>query len=240
MNDASGAEIFEEKFVTGLFDRMSKTYGITNYLSSFGMTERWRKQCIKEISWDKNIQNGCDLMSGMGETWHLIMEQQNVNLVAVDISANMNEKARANLDRNKSWHVTILQENVLKNTITPVSADFVVSAFGLKTFSPESQEALAREIARVLRPGGQLSMIEISRPSHLLMRIPYKFYIKYMIPLIGRLFMGNSEDYRMLGRYCDRFIDCSHFAACLQSAGIHVVMKKYFFGCASGVVGTKV
>jgi len=240
MGYTSDTDIFEEKFVAGLFDRMSKTYGITNYLSSFGMTERWRKQCINEINWHEGLRTGCDLMSGMGETWHLIMEKQKVQVVAVDISLQMNKKARENLQRNISWEVIIHEENVLQNSIRPDSADFVISAFGIKTFSPEKQNLLANEIARILKPGGQISMIEISKPDNLLLRIPYMFYIKYMIPIIGWLFLGNSEDYRMLGRYCEQFNNCSFFTACLENAGIRVVMKKYFFGCASGVVGTKV
>jgi len=61
-------EIYSTEFVENLFNRMSKTYGVVNYLSSFGFTERWRKQCIDEITWD-NLREGYDLMSGMGETW---------------------------------------------------------------------------------------------------------------------------------------------------------------------------
>ena len=46
-------DIYEEKFIIKLFDRMSKTYGTVNYFSSFGFTARWRKQCVQEINWDK-------------------------------------------------------------------------------------------------------------------------------------------------------------------------------------------
>lgn len=42
-------DIYKKEFVEHLFNRMSMTYGVTNYISSFGFTERWRKQCIREI-----------------------------------------------------------------------------------------------------------------------------------------------------------------------------------------------
>lgn len=51
--------------------------------------------------------------------------------------------------------------------------------------------------------------------------------------------MGDSNDYKMLGIYCDNFGDCTKFVTYLKDEGLEVNMKKYFFGCATGVVGKK-
>ena len=235
-------DIYDEQFVGNLFNRMSKTYGAANYVSSFGFTERWRKQCIREINWHSKIENGFDLMSGMGETWNIINKEckQNHQLVGVDISSVMNLKANEKINNYKSLEISVQEENVLRNKIDSNSSDYIVSTFGLKTFSDEQLKILAKQVNRILKLDGQFAFIEISKPQNKLLLIPYMFYLKLLIPLIGKIFMGNSSDYKMLGIYCEKFKDCEKFKLYLEKEGLQVKMCKYFFGCATGVKGKKV
>ena len=232
-------EIYDTKFVNQLFDKMSKTYGITNYISSFGFTEIWRKQCVKEIEWRSDYRLGYDLMSGMGESWHLILNETETKIIGVDISEEMNKRARKKAERNPEWNIEIRQENILDNEIESNSADFIISTFGLKTFSNKQLQKLAIEVKRILKIGGQIAMIEISKPKYWLLKVPYMFYLKTVIPIIGKIFQGNSESYKMLGIYCDKFENCEAFKEELENVGLKVKMKTYFFGCATGIVGYK-
>ncbi len=218
---------------------MSKTYGITNYISSFGFTERWRKQCVNEINWSLELKQGYDLMSGMGESWHLILNRSKVKITGVDISPEMNRKAREHLIKNVEWEVEIREENILNNKIASESADFIVSTFGLKTFSKNQLRELAKETTRILRKGGQIAMIEISVPRNIILKIPYMFYLKIVIPIIGKIFQGDSNAYKMLGIYCEKFQNCESFKKELEHQGLNVEMKSYFFGCATGIIGYK-
>lgn len=235
-------DIYNEKFVENMFNRMSKTYGTANYISSFGFTERWRKQCINEIDWNLDIAKGYDLMSGMGETWNIINRESKHchSLVGLDISPEMNKKAKEKIDKYPSLEIMIREENVLRNKIASNSCDYVVSTFGLKTFSNDQLLTLAKEVNRILKVNGQFSFIEISKPKNILLVIPYMFYLKILIPIIGKIFMGNSSDYRMLGVYCEKFKDCEIFKRHLEEEGLKVQMVKYFFGCATGVKGKKI
>lgn len=239
MESNNREDIYDTQYVSSLFDKMSKTYGITNYISSFGFTERWRKQCVREIDWGTDVKKGYDLMSGMGESWHLILKESNVKITGVDISREMNKKAKRQLTKNKDWEITIREENVLDNQMESETADFIISTFGLKTFSKEQLKLLAKEIARMLRKGGQFSMIEISEPKNWMLRMPYMFYLKSVIPIIGKLFQGDSANYKMLGTYCEQFKNCAFFKAELEKIGLTVELKSYFYGCATGVVGYK-
>jgi hypothetical protein len=79
------------------------------------------------------------------------------------------------------------------------AADIVVSSFGLRTFNCEQQQQLARVVAKLLRPGGVYSFIEISVSSFLPLHAAYLFYLKRVIPVIGWLRLGISDCYCSLG-----------------------------------------
>lgn len=240
MNHSSN--IYDPEFVSGMFDRMSKTYGLANLITSFGFTARWRRQCLNDLPLVKSQSIGYDLMSGMGESWGDIQTKldDKSRIIALDISDEMNKKAAIHLTRLKTKNIELKKANILDNDIPSNSADFIVSTFGIKTFNEEQQKKLAVEIHRILKPEGVFALIEISKPNLLFLKGLYMFYLKIMIPIIGRVFMGNSDDYRMLGKYCSDFGNSQHFHSCLIELGAKSTYKNYFFGCASGVYGTKV
>lgn len=229
-------EIYDPQFVSELFNKMSASYGITNYISSFGFTERWRKRCIGQIKKDINEKVVIDMMSGMGELWHSI-EASNVTIIAVDISPVMNQRARLKAKKSP-YDITVIEEDILENSLTVDSADLIVSSFGLKTFNNRQLKRLAKETYRLLKPGGEFSFVEISEPNHLL-SIPYTFYLKVIIPIIGFLFMGNDNSYRFLGKYCSNFKNSRVFHQFLQEEGLEVSYNSFFKGCATGVSGNK-
>lgn len=237
----SNANLYDPEFVSGMFDRMSKTYGFANLVTSFGFTSRWRRQCVNDLPAIKKSARGLDMMSGMGESWTEIQKliDSEGHIIAVDISDEMNQKAEEHLKRLKNKNVELKQANILKNDIPSGSADFVISTFGIKTFNEEQQEILAREIQRILKPEGSFAFIEISEPKILGLKWAYLFYLRIVIPLIGRLFLGNSEDYRMLGKYCVGFKNSRFFHECLIKQNMNSTYKDYFFGCATGVYGVK-
>jgi len=219
---------------------MSSTYGLTNYISSFGFTERWRKVCIDKIDKTSNSEVIYDLMSGMGELWPTIKRSKlNFSKInAVDISQNMNSIASKN-KKKVDGRANILQQDVLNNKIEPNAADLIVSSFGLKTFNSEQHSKLASELSRILKPGGSYSFVEISVPSNRILQFFYMIYLKWIIPLIGLLFQGNSKDYKMLGIYTSKFGNCEGFHKELLKNGLDSNYQKLFFGCATITWGKK-
>jgi len=230
-------DIYNPIFVRDLFDEMSGTYGAVNLLSSFGFSARWRKQCADEIRFAPN-QTIMDLMSGMGEMWPSIIARSDNSrrLQAIEFSPQM---CRHACEKYSGLDIELLEVDVLENRVPDSSVDVITSGFGLKTFSDEQKVTLANQIARMLKPGGQLSMIEISVPNLAPLRLLYMVYLKFVIPLIGQLFLGNPDNYRMLGVYTEAFRDCTKMTECLNAAGLAVSQKQYFFGCATGIIGRK-
>ncbi|WP_233903071.1 class I SAM-dependent methyltransferase [Stieleria maiorica] len=227
-------------FVRQLFNEMSATYGIVNLVSSFGFCRRWRRQCIEQVSYAESL-TVVDLMTGMGELCPAIAKRigPRGKIVAVDNSPVMCGKARQNHDGRLGCDLDVREEDALGSQIPDASVDVVVSSFGLKTFSHEQTVALAHEVHRILKPGGSFSFIEISVPPARWLRVPYLFYLHTLIPIIGRVLMGNPDNYRMLGVYTVAFGDCQSAISAFQQAGLDPSRRSYFFGCATGLVGRK-
>ena len=227
---------YDSESVRRLFDDMASTYGYVNLLSSFGFTARWRRQVVEGLPL-QSAARVVDLMSGMGELWRSLASgiPASSHVLGVDLSPEMARRGR----RRWPFSVDVLVHDVLDWTPDDASADIVVSSFGLKTFDPEQQQRLAHVVARLLRPGGAYSFIEISVPSFPPLRAAYLFYLKRVIPVIGRMLLGNPDCYRMLGTYTEAFGNASHFADCLRRAGLEASAVSYFHGCATGVRGFK-
>ncbi len=218
---------------------MSATYGFTNYVSSFGFTEKWRHRCIEQLPHHPRPMRGYDLMTGMGELWASLTPRfTEAEVIGIDISPLMLAQAIRKIE-SYPYTITLLQTDVLSNDLPANSADFIISSFGLKTFSTHQLEQLAAEVDRLLKPGGVFSFVEISMPQNRI-RPFYMFYLKRVIPLVGKLFQGDAENYRMLGVYTEKFRDCTVFCKLLKDKGLSVNLTSYFAGCATGVFGQKV
>ena len=225
---------YDPQSVRKLFDEMAATYGRINLISSFGFTARWRHQCTENLPLDR-AQCVFDLMSGMGELWRSLARglSPSATVIGVDISAEMTKRS----SRERGFRVLV--QDVLDGDVPDGVADVVVCSFGLKTFDCEQQRSLARIVQRLLKPGGTYSFVEISVPRFGPLRFLFMFYLKYMIPWIGRLLLGDPQCYRMLGAYTEAFGSASYFGSCLNEAGLETESVRYFFGCATGVRGVK-
>lgn len=234
-------ELFNPKFVSTLFDEMAKTYGLVNLISSLGFALVWRRACVRSAH-IKPASKVVDLMTGMRELCPNLAKASGPkgHISAIDISPAMCIEARkrgAALAQQCS--VEVIEADALRCPLPDASADSVLSSFGLKTFSPEQLQTLAGEVSRILRPGGTFSFLEISVPPQNLLRWPYTAYVKHIIPLIGKLVMGNPDNYRLLWRYTELFGNCRTAQPAFELAGLEVTFKSYFFGCATSLHGRK-
>jgi demethylmenaquinone methyltransferase/2-methoxy-6-polyprenyl-1,4-benzoquinol methylase len=235
-------DIHDPAYVKDLFDRVSGTYGYTNYLASFGFTERWREECVRALGKLRENAVGFDLMCGRGETWReLFATQRSISqLTALDISPEMISGARQHATTLGACNVAFLETDVFDNTIPSGSADFILSSFGVKTFNSTQLSRLAQEIARILKAGGVFSLIEVSDPKGWWLRGLYLFYLRRIMPIVERVFLGYSYGFSMIGVYVERFGDCAELKGYLEAQGLRVDLRRYFFGCATGLSGVKV
>ncbi|RED13055.1 class I SAM-dependent methyltransferase [Pontivivens insulae] len=235
-------DIYDPAFVANLFDRCSRSYRRWSAISSFGFIALWRRQCVGRLATPQNTQPVVvDLMAGTGEVWPYLLRRfpDLETITALDISHRMHVDAVARLHGAYAERITHVEADALKTDLEANYADLLVSTFGLKTFNAEQQALLARQIARIVKPGGSFALIEASDPKGWMLRPVYRFYLDRVLPLVERYLLRGANDFSMIGTYTRNFGDCDQMAIALREAGLSVEVKKHFFGCATSVAGTK-
>lgn len=235
-------DIYDPQFVADLFDRCSSNYRRWSAVSSFGFVYIWRRQCVHRLDGSpKDDIVVVDLMAGTGEVWpHLLRRFPDIDrITAIDISHRMHIEAVEKLHGPYAERISHLEADALQSDLPANCADIVISTFGLKTFNPDQQTILAGQIARILKPGGQFSLIEASDPVGWICRPLYRLYLDRLLPQIERFFLKGANDFSMIGTYTRNFGDSSHMVEALRMEDLSVTLQKHFFGCATSAAGHK-
>jgi demethylmenaquinone methyltransferase/2-methoxy-6-polyprenyl-1,4-benzoquinol methylase len=228
-----------ENEVRALFDEMSQTYGIVHVISSLGFAYFWRRRCAAAIR--RNSKSVLDVMSGAGEMVPILIQQINpqATIRLVDFSSGMCAKAEENSRRWQRSGLKITNENALQLTSKDEEFDSVTCAFGLKTLSDVEMWRFASELWRVTKPDGVVSLLEFSIPSSRLLHPFFKLYVKWYVPILGKLFLGNPDNYRKLWHYTCLFRSCREVIQHFERAGFETNFQSHFFGCATQIVAYK-
>jgi demethylmenaquinone methyltransferase/2-methoxy-6-polyprenyl-1,4-benzoquinol methylase len=219
---------------------MSGSYERMNFITSFGFSIRWRRQFLQTLPGSDSTLKVIDLLTGMGESWKPIKQKYpNCELTALDFSEEMLKHAHRRNDKTFEKSVAIKQADILQSNLPADHYDIITCSFGLKTFNEQQLQVLAHEIKRILKEGGYFTFVEVSEPKNWLLRIAYSFYLGKVIPVLGRLFLGDPREYKMLWKYTSAFKNADHASTIFAKAGLKVSSLSFFFGCATGFYGTK-
>jgi demethylmenaquinone methyltransferase/2-methoxy-6-polyprenyl-1,4-benzoquinol methylase len=193
--------------IAGVYDRM-------NGLLSLGRDATWRRNLALAV--DPAARDILDVCCGTGE---LILAVQALGRGSRHVAADfclpmLQEGVRAHGIHHKA---ALLAADTQRLPLPGRTFDAVVVAFGLRNLG-ELDRGLA-EIHRVLRPGGQLLVLEFFRPRRRWARLPVDAYLDGAVPLLGRLFGRDGAAYGYLPRSMGRFLSVEEFRQALREAG---------------------
>jgi demethylmenaquinone methyltransferase/2-methoxy-6-polyprenyl-1,4-benzoquinol methylase len=182
--------------VRSMFGRIARRYDVANHVLSGGADFLWRSRAAKIVAGWKP-RDVLDLATGSGDL-ALAMQRRlpAATIIAADFSPEMLEVARAKGVANT------LQADALNLPFENESFNVVTVAFGLRNMA-NWDRALA-EIARVLRPGGHLLVLDFSLPTGAL-RPAYRFYLHRCLPLLASIVTGQKAAYDYLGGSIEKF-----------------------------------
>jgi len=195
-----------------MFDRIAPTYDTLNRVMSAGVDGRWRTRAVAELG---GAPSGpvLDLCAGtMDLTALLSRARPGDRVVALDFSAAM-------LDRGRS-KAPGAETVVGDATSMPfVDGEFaaVICGFGMRNLADTS--AGAREVLRVLRPGGVFVTLELFRPSRLATRAFHQAYARVVLPAVGGWISGDRSAYEYLARSMAGFLQRPEYERLLADVG---------------------
>jgi len=128
--------------------------------------------------------------------------------------------------------VELIEGNALALPFPDASFDVVTIAFGLRNLPDYARGA--GEMARVLRPGGRLAVLEFLPPSGAA-RLVFRSYIATVLPIVGRAISGSPEAYRYLASSIGDFIPAESVRALMTGAGLHDVTTRRLTGGIAGL-----
>ncbi len=195
-----------------MFERVARRYDLANHLLSGGLDFWWRARA-SEIVRQWRPRQLLDLATGSGDLALAIQRKlPETEITGADFSPGMLAVARG-----KGLKNTVVAD-ALQLPFADGSFDAVTVAFGLRNMA--DWPAAMREMARVLRPGGHLLVLDFSLPQGAL-RPPYRFYLHRCLPWIAGLVTGERGAYQYLGASIEKFPSGATMCELLMRNGFH-------------------
>ena len=211
--------------VRGMFDRIAPVYDLMNTVMTAGTDARWRRSTIASLGLQPGGQV-LDVATGTGKLALAAAERVAPGgaVIGLDASSKMLARARRAADRRDRGASLAALEWVMGDALhLPFgdgAFDAVTIGFGLRNLT--DYEAGLREMARVLRPGGRLAVLEISEPRSGVGRMLFVTWFRRIIPALGRL-IGRRAAYSYLPASLERYPEPERVAELMRSAGFTTI-----------------
>lgn len=204
--------------VEAMFNSISKHYDRLNHLLSFGTDRYWRDRAIRLMGSHIRATRILDVATGTGDLALAAMKLNPEKITGIDISDRMLEEGRQKIAALGLEDKIELTRGKAESILFPdCTFDAVMSAFGVRNF--ENTLGGLREMHRVLRTGGMITILEFSRPSWFPMKQVYGLYFSKILPFIGRKVSGDPSAYTYLPESVMSFPDNEDFLKMMTEAG---------------------
>ena len=205
----------EKKHIGQLFDRIAGTYDGLNHGLSLSIDRRWRRKTVARM---KPVRHVLDVAIGTADlTIEMLRRGMAQRVTGIDLSTKMMAIGKCKVERLKLKEVEFVYGNAQQMPFEDNAFDGVTCAFGCRNFS--DLDAGLREMYRVLKPGGQVTILEFSYPSNRLVRALYNIYFTRVLPFIGRIVSRDKTAYTYLNKSVKSFCWGEAFAQHLHDAG---------------------
>ena len=223
-----------------MFDNIAKDYDSLNHIMSLSIDKIWRRKAIKIIKDAGEAPRVLDVACGTGDFSIAIAKAvKKGEVIGVDISKEMLEVMHQKVLKNKLESMISQEMGDGEALRFPEgSFDRVVNAFGIRNF--ENREKGLQEALRVLKPGGRLVILELSRPQNKIIRWFYDLYFLHILPIIGGKVSGDRAAYAYLPASVKAFPGKKEFTDELRRAGfVNITHRAFTFGICRMYTGER-
>lgn len=220
----------KQKLVAGVFDSVAGKYDLMNDLMSFGLHRLWKRHFVATIS-ARPGDTILDLAGGTGDIAALLQDQVGPtgNVVIADINAAMLRVGRARMvNEGRVQGLNYGQVNAECLPFQHDQFDGVTMAFGLRNVT--DQNAALRSIYDVLKPGGQIAVLEFSQVQDGILKTAYDFHSFQVLPRLGKWIANDAESYQYLAESIRQHPPQEKLKAMMQKAGFADVQVRNILG----------
>ena len=216
--------------VRALFDRIAPRYDLVNDLQSFGLHRLWKKNLLQLANIQPVIQT-LDVCCGTGDL-ALSMAAAGAQVIGCDFSSRMLEAAgerakRLPLRRPPKF----IQADALVLPAADEIFDIVTIGYGLRNLA-DLEKGIA-ELLRVLKPGGQLLILDFGKPRNRAWRSVYFTYLRAVVPLFGLVFCGDAAAYSYIVESLLHYPAQEGVTRLLNERGCEVQLHEFLCGVMS-------
>lgn len=215
-----------------MFNAISGRYDLLNRSLSFRRDLRWRKKCVRamRVAAGERI---ADLACGTGDMITALRRSQpDCEVTGADFSLQMLTRAREKTD------APLVAADVCALPFPDGYFDRITMAFGFRNVM-DKRRALS-EMARVLKSGGRISILEFSEPKGFLFSKLYRFYFRVVLPVVGRAVSGHKDAYAYLPESVKNFPPEEEYRQMVKAAGFSdPAIASYDFGICGVLTAEK-
>jgi demethylmenaquinone methyltransferase/2-methoxy-6-polyprenyl-1,4-benzoquinol methylase len=208
----------EEKAVVvqAMFDRIAPHYDRMNRLLTFGMDQRWRRRTLDLIGLRPG-ERILDVACGTGDFTEMC-RARGAEVFATDYAARMLHHAGL-----RGMRGLLVRGDAMSMPLAGGVFDALVCGFALRNFA--ALQPAFDEMARVLKPGGRVGLLEVDRPANALIRFGHSLYFDRVVPLLGSL-LADRKAYSYLPESAVYLPPWPRMKAMLESAGFTAVRRE--------------
>ncbi|MBB3186512.1 bifunctional demethylmenaquinone methyltransferase/2-methoxy-6-polyprenyl-1,4-benzoquinol methylase UbiE [Microbacter margulisiae] len=235
----SDSTTVNKKGVRQMFDDIAWRYDFLNHFLTFGIDIWWRRKAIQLISKKKGAVM-LDIATGTADLAIALVKYRNpFQVIGVDVSEGMLEFGKQKIQELELTEQIILQqENGEALSFPDNSFDAVTIGFGIRNF--EHPDKGLAEMFRVLKPDGELVILEFSRPNNPVLSHIFDLYFCYVLPHIGKIFSKHKTAYTYLPESVKQFPYGKNFEKMMQQAGFSkTLFRPLTLGIVTIYKGTK-
>ncbi len=224
--------------VRDMFTSIAPRYDLLNHLLSFNVDRLWWRRAARTFRHilQRPGARALDICCGTGDMAFALarVSKRRVEIFGADFSHAMLVRAA---EKSRGTSMKWIEADALRLPVPGASFDLVTSAFGFRNLA--DYNAGLREIFRVLRPGGEVGILDFGEPGGLIGRI-YRVYFKHVLPAVGTVISGVKGPYAYLPASVERFPAPGEMLERLRAAGFtDVSWTPYTFGIAGLYRGQK-
>jgi demethylmenaquinone methyltransferase / 2-methoxy-6-polyprenyl-1,4-benzoquinol methylase len=199
--------------VRSMFDTIAPRYDLVNRIMTFRMDVGWRRQTIRALGLAPR-SSVLDLACGTGDFCREL-RRADLHAIGADLSMGMLQASRTS--------APLLQSDALRLPIRDASVDGSTCGFALRNFVELGP--FFAELARVVRPGGRIALLEVSAPTNPLLRAGHEVYFGKVIPVVGG-WLSDPAAYRYLPRSVAYLPPTGELLAMITDAGFTQVQRR--------------